>query len=534
MTTESELLYQYAREGHEAAFTEIVQRQADLVYGTAWRITSDTSLAQEVTQSVFTLVAQNAERLARHPTLVGWLYTTTRHQALDAVRAEKRRRTRELEASQMQNETSVPEPSWTQLRPLLDEAMGQLRERHRTALLLRFFKGCTHEEVGVALGMSENSAQKCVERALEKLRGHFARRGVTTTAALLGSALAASAAQTAPAGLAAQVAGASLEGLEGATLSGSTFFLIMSTKIKIMLAAAAALLIVGFVVLEVTHPSASSTPAAASPVHVSTPAKPAVALPVITAPATTENVRTDAKNTPGMAKAPVAIPLNAANAQAIFAQLKQLFVNVYTNLMDKNDPQAALQSLLTLEAQVDLLRTKVKGTPLEQPVAQATQALVESREAIQRGDVPGAKKAVETLNQIGLLIEQSLSQAALADSMGGLPASAHPGVVTDPVTVAKQYALVKLAIEDASATLYVKNDPKAAADKLNALEPQLNTLLAGVKNTPMENIVVEGQVALQNARNALMRGDTATAAKYLTTVNDLSIQLENMMYSTVR
>jgi hypothetical protein len=57
-----------------------------------------------------------------------------------------------------------------------------------------------------------------VERALEKLRGLLARRGVTI-AAVLASVISIPAVQTAPAGLAAMLATTSLAGASAATLS---------------------------------------------------------------------------------------------------------------------------------------------------------------------------------------------------------------------------------------------------------------------------------------------------------------------------
>jgi hypothetical protein len=87
---------------------------------------------------------------------------------------------------------------------------------------LRFFQNKSYREVGGILGVSENAAQMRVERALDKLRGQFSRRGVATTAALLASALGAyGAAPPAPAGLAAAVAGKTLAAAPGLSAAGT-------------------------------------------------------------------------------------------------------------------------------------------------------------------------------------------------------------------------------------------------------------------------------------------------------------------------
>jgi hypothetical protein len=128
---------------------------------------------------------------------------------------------------------------------LLDEAVGQLREDDRKAVLLRFFQNLSHREIGVVLGLSENSANKRVERALEKLREYFSRRGITVSAALLSAAMAENSVQAAPVGLAQNVSSASLTAAGAATTGASLFLsLLMSTKIKVTLALVVCLVLV--------------------------------------------------------------------------------------------------------------------------------------------------------------------------------------------------------------------------------------------------------------------------------------------------
>ena len=79
--------------------------------------------------------------------------------------------------------------------------MDDLRNEDREALLLRFFKDRDFRAIGAALGISDDAAQKRVNRALERLRARLASRGVTSTAGALAVLLAADALSLAPAGL---------------------------------------------------------------------------------------------------------------------------------------------------------------------------------------------------------------------------------------------------------------------------------------------------------------------------------------------
>src|SRR5204863_6195919 len=103
VTDDSTLLHRYAASQDEAAFAEVARRHLTFVYSAALRrLGRDTHLAQDVAQLVFCALARNARRIARQPVLGGWLYTATRNAVSNVVRGEKRRRTREEEASHMQ------------------------------------------------------------------------------------------------------------------------------------------------------------------------------------------------------------------------------------------------------------------------------------------------------------------------------------------------------------------------------------------------------------------------------------------------
>src|SRR6266516_1644240 len=162
MNEDAELLGRYACERSESAFTELIRRHVDLVYSAAVRLAGrDTHRAQDVTQQVFCELARQAQRLRKHPALDGWLYTTTRLVALRAHRTEQRRKAREQESNAMDEllRNPAPEQDWKHLGPVLEDAMHELGEKDRLAVLLRFFQDKSLKEVGLALGLSEHAAR---------------------------------------------------------------------------------------------------------------------------------------------------------------------------------------------------------------------------------------------------------------------------------------------------------------------------------------------------------------------------------------
>jgi RNA polymerase sigma factor (sigma-70 family) len=249
MTTDRELLGDFAGTGSEDAFREIVRRHVNLVYSAALRqLCGDAPLAEEVTQTVFTALAARAKSRVQITHLVAWLYTTTRFAVSHAVRAERRRRARELEAHKM-NEAladSSPEPLPAIPPALIDEALAGLRDRDREAVMLRFFEGQSFAAIGTAMETGEDAARMRVTRALEKIRATFARRGITSSAAAVGATLA-SQAIAAPAELAATVSATAMAGpAAAATVAKFGILTFMSTKGTIGLAAAAVILGIGY------------------------------------------------------------------------------------------------------------------------------------------------------------------------------------------------------------------------------------------------------------------------------------------------
>ena len=127
-----QLLELFAREGSQDAFTEVVRRYLNLVYSAALRQVRSPELAEEVAQTAFTQLARQAARLAPDTILSAWLYQVTRHAAIDVVRSEARRQAREQIAIEM-SELNDTNTRWTQIEPLLDEAMQSLDETDESA-----------------------------------------------------------------------------------------------------------------------------------------------------------------------------------------------------------------------------------------------------------------------------------------------------------------------------------------------------------------------------------------------------------------
>lgn len=231
--SDAELLSQYVQTRSEEAFAELSARHSDWVYSAARRRVGDAHLAQDVTQAVFLLLVEKAARLTG-VSIRGWLFKATRYASANALRARARRGKYEKKAAMLKSECSPADtaPVWDEVEPLLEETMDRLRSSERDALLSRFYQRKTLAEVGQALGVSEDAAQKRVAAAVERLGGLLRRRGASAGAGLLAATLLAHTTQAAPSTLLISSSSSSASaGAAGIAKGASAMMLVAKIKI---------------------------------------------------------------------------------------------------------------------------------------------------------------------------------------------------------------------------------------------------------------------------------------------------------------
>jgi RNA polymerase sigma factor (sigma-70 family) len=247
--SDHQLLRDYADRADEAAFREIVARHTNFVYSAALRQVESSAVAGDLAQGVFTDLARRAQPLAEKITgdrsLAGWLHRATRFAVLNHLRDDRRRRDHERQAMQQLFTDSEPSADWTQISPVLDEALDSLDDDDREIILLRYFQNQDFRAVGHALGVSDDTAQKRVSRAVEKLRDFFSKKKITVGAGSLGILISANAVQAAPVGLAVTISAAALAGTAVTTstiLAATTKTIAMTTFQKTLVTATVAVL----------------------------------------------------------------------------------------------------------------------------------------------------------------------------------------------------------------------------------------------------------------------------------------------------
>lgn len=254
---DQQLLDTFQQRQDEAAFAALVARHGPLVLGVCRRVLGNDHDAEDVFQSTFLVLARRAGSIRQRESLGSWLYKVAYRLAL-----RLRARAVPLPVAEVPAEASPAsgpdDISWRELRTILDAELQQLPEKYRAPLVLCYLAGKTRDEVAEELGWTVGAVKGRLERGRDLLRSRLERRGLTLSAALVASALAATQASGAvPARLveatahaAASFAGGVTTGLPATALSlaGQELASSMAGRVKLLTALAGLL---GAVVLGV-------------------------------------------------------------------------------------------------------------------------------------------------------------------------------------------------------------------------------------------------------------------------------------------
>lgn len=182
----------------DAAFLELVRarepeamgqfydRYLDLVFGIAWRLLGDRTLAEDVTSEVFLKVHRAADRLdpARDP--APWLTTITTNVCRDLWRSGAYRMSRRaanvddpVSAATLSSGRNDPEADAlsSERERQVQAALLELPEQLRITIVLHDYQGLDHRQVAEVLHIAHDAARKRYSRALaaleQRLRGRL-------------------------------------------------------------------------------------------------------------------------------------------------------------------------------------------------------------------------------------------------------------------------------------------------------------------------------------------------------------------------
>jgi RNA polymerase sigma-70 factor (ECF subfamily) len=181
--------------GSQDALAALYDRYVDAVYAAAIRLTSDRQVAEEVVQETFLALWNRAELFDPNTgSLAAWLHTIARNRTVDRLRAAGRRPSLvplSAAAGNDEHDTAAleriaasgtvlggadlgPGPEGelaaAELRDVIREALAELPEHERTALVLAYSNELTQSEIAERLGWPLGTVKTRTRRALMRLR----------------------------------------------------------------------------------------------------------------------------------------------------------------------------------------------------------------------------------------------------------------------------------------------------------------------------------------------------------------------------
>ncbi len=218
--TDRQLLERFTAYRDEAAFEELLRRHGPMVLGVCRRLLAEPHDADDVFQATFLVFIHKAASVRKATSLGSWLYGVAYRLALKARAGAARRRAHERRRADMRHADATSEPSWDDVRPLLDEELVRLPERLREPLVLCYLRGMTNAEAARELGRPAGSMSKDLAHGREMLRRRLAQRGVILSSAALTLLVARKAGATVPTALSEATLGAGMAVVSGAGLVG--------------------------------------------------------------------------------------------------------------------------------------------------------------------------------------------------------------------------------------------------------------------------------------------------------------------------
>jgi RNA polymerase sigma-70 factor (ECF subfamily) len=171
------------KRGDRRAFEELVDKYRQPVMNIIYRMIGDATEAEDLCQNVFVQVFKSADRYRVSTKFSTWLYTITRNLCLNEIRRRSRHPADSLDATHPENDDqplrqfedtkNLPVPDTLlreELEQKIQQALADLPDNQRIAILLCRQEDLSYEEIGKVLGCSLSATKSLIHRGRETLK----------------------------------------------------------------------------------------------------------------------------------------------------------------------------------------------------------------------------------------------------------------------------------------------------------------------------------------------------------------------------
>ncbi len=171
------------KRGDSEAFAELVNKYKQPVMNVIYRVLRDPTEAEDLAQNVFVQVYKSADRYKASARFTTWLFTIARNLCLNEIRRRSRHPADSLEGSHSDSEdqptrqfedpktASPPDTLLSrELEQKVEQALAELPENQRTAIVLCRQEELSYEEIAEVLGCSLSATKSLIHRGREALK----------------------------------------------------------------------------------------------------------------------------------------------------------------------------------------------------------------------------------------------------------------------------------------------------------------------------------------------------------------------------
>lgn len=170
-------LIERASGGDPSAFNRLMEAHERRMYAVALRMCGNREDAQDCLQEAMLRIYRAISGFKGQSSFSTWVYRITMNTCLDELRRKKNKQNTSLDGLldtgwSPQDDSASPERHAVQseTRRLLHEAIRDLPEDMRSAIVLRDIQGLSYEEIAQALDINVGTIKSRISRGREKLR----------------------------------------------------------------------------------------------------------------------------------------------------------------------------------------------------------------------------------------------------------------------------------------------------------------------------------------------------------------------------
>lgn len=160
--------------GDRDLFTELVRQYLDPLVRFVLGIVGSDDIAHDIVQDVLVSVWSKGKNWNPKSTVSAYLFRAVRNRALDLLKIDNNRQ--RLEMHLLHEMPSISDPDTDTDFALIDElnsSIGNLTDRQRQAVHLRYYQGMTIQEVSQVLGIDIRATRRLLARSLSILQHHL-------------------------------------------------------------------------------------------------------------------------------------------------------------------------------------------------------------------------------------------------------------------------------------------------------------------------------------------------------------------------